>query len=66
MAELTASFHDAARAREALRKLEALRASAAVRPGTDGTALVARVDDAIVEQATRLIETHGGTAEWTE
>ena len=63
MAELSASFHDAARAREALRKLEALRVQA-VRPEADGTTFVARVDDAIVEQATRLIETHGGTAEW--
>lgn len=63
MAELSASFRDAARAREAQRKLEMLRA-AAVRPEADGTTIVARVDDAIVEQATRLIETHGGTAEW--
>jgi hypothetical protein len=63
MAELNATFADAARAREARRKLEALRA-AAVRPEEDGASLTALVDDAIVEQATRLIETHGGTAEW--
>ena len=63
MAELSASFGDAARAREARRKLEALRA-ASVRPDADGTTLTAQIDDAIVEQATRLIETHGGTAEW--
>jgi precorrin isomerase len=63
MAELNASFHDAARAREAQRKLEALRA-ATVRPDAGGTAFTAQVDDAIIEQATRLIETHGGTAEW--
>ena len=63
MAELNASFNDAARAREARRKLEALRA-VAVRPDEDGTSLTALVDDAIVQQAIRLIETHGGTAEW--
>jgi len=63
MPELSASFGDAARAREAWRKLEALRA-ASIRPDGDGTTLTALVDDEIVEQATRLIETHGGTAEW--
>ncbi|CAG5093330.1 Putative uncharacterized protein [Thermobacillus xylanilyticus] len=63
MAELNASFTDAAHAREAQRKLEALRA-AAVRPDDGGMSLTATIDDAIVEQATRLIETHGGTAEW--
>jgi hypothetical protein len=63
MAELNASFHDAACAREAQRKLEALRA-ATVRPDAGGTAFTAQVDDATIEQATRLIETHGGTAEW--
>jgi|GEM_PF-939353 hypothetical protein len=63
MAKLNASFEDATRAREARRKLEALRA-AAVRPDEDGTSLTALVDDAIVEQAIRLVETHGGTAEW--
>lgn len=62
MAELNASFDDAARAREARRKLEALRA--AVRPDEGGTTLTALIDDAIVGQAIRLIETHGGTAEW--
>lgn len=62
MAELSASFGDAARACEARRKLEALRAS--VRTDAGGTVFTARVDEAIVEQATRLIETHGGTAEW--
>lgn len=64
MAELHASFSDAGQAREALLKLEALRA-AAIRPEESGTSLTALVDDAVVERAMRLIAAHGGTADKT-
>lgn len=62
MVELNASFTEPERAREAERKLQALRVRD-IRSGEGGTSITALVDDGIVDRAMHLIEEAGGTAD---
>ena len=62
MVELNASFSDPERAREAERKLQALRARD-IQHSDGGTSLSASIEDGIVSRALHLIEETGGTAD---
>jgi hypothetical protein len=61
--ELNASFGEADPAREAERKLQALRVTG-ITPGEDGMSFSAVVEDGIVDRAVQVIRQSGGTADW--
>ncbi|HUC93213.1 MAG TPA: hypothetical protein VMS09_14505 [Paenibacillus sp.] len=61
--ELNASFPEERTAREAQRKLQALRITS-VTAGEDGMSFSACVEDGVIERAAHLIRETGGTANW--
>jgi len=63
MVELNASFPEADPAREAERKLQALRVTG-IKPGDDGLSFTATVEDGVVDRAVQVIRQSGGMAEW--